>query len=1165
MPYTIPEDIIDQIYQSSEIRSLILNRLHHFRETLIDLAPAHKSAFKVAFGVWDFSRWGLRMMGDEDDPYYLDGQIDRTAWDDAGISAVTPPNRSYLRDPDQLKSSWSAYLKQVFPRALAELPKKGHHLNFRKSMPFDTATFDEAVVFPFANYNHMPFFSWGGYKLFLAVFFKESGNEKDLVAMIDGFETQNKALSIAWEHFETQLFERAFFQSCFRFDLDIPQSLLISLLSIYRPIIAWIDGPEGRHVLSFGKTADGYKYYISETEGGEEYYGVTQRKSLRGTKREGDIRVDYGVKLAKGILMPDHLNKGDWSFFLLNVPEILPGHTLNIIIPAYTPGGSHEHLKEQREEVVDRLLRMRETLRYLFVHAQLIHDWGRDSLNAHTKAAIAAIMGRNMSHNLGSHAIGYVAAEFAQYTQHDMVRLLSYIQKRMDFIAQISTSPPSWCLSLPWNDEISDFPRRYKDESKPNRPKWKDEPLDPSSAQAVGEKPYAVLSDFARQFGLLDNIARSDNSRYRPSKEIEEMSANGGKLRPLKLSIRVNCAKATAKGTPPVFYPDIPHGQIGAHALYSILENLLRNAAKYGAGKAEPLEFSVNIRNRWNEHSGNPRHSEWQHEFYQVAVSDNQPLTGSVADAVKLRDQLNAYLEMPIINRATAELEAGQWGMKEIKICAAYLRLIAQEDIDRKFDHFKSRSTLSRSSYAPGKEPPLVEVTMRRIAKNKFVLDTIFYLLRAKEALFVGTLQPDDKAKFESAGIEFWLWQKMQKHIEEGGALRHQFLVLSGGITTSRWKWIEENLDALPYRIFIVGEGEFSEETPQRVQRNARRLSLSGFEDKTEPHQWHGHLWDVWCERYGDGELLVRWSGDFQGHVPGLIRWIDQSPSQGESAEQHASQHAKDYVYDHRKNAHDATKADSPGQTLYSHARFHESLDNGPAKSLLDEVGKAGLDDLSGKSRVALRRLLEASAISVAILDERIFERADETPQGIGTGGYETRPDDTDRLTFGKAWRKRGVHLLDHGYDQIQTSKGETLPARVGSKGLFAQMPLPGIDDKQVREGLYDVLVVHQGVLDKLRNQSQELKEQTGREGDIEECWDRLRDRARVVVIDTGRGKPPEATRLGLRWLEFSNLSEAVFSGGKLQLATLLFALQAKGGEAKPGAPRRGQTETAKR
>ncbi len=68
-----------------------------------------------------------------------------------------------------------------------------------------------------------------------------------------------------------------------------------------------------------------------------------------------------------------------------------------------------------------------------------ILEWGRLTRKQGTKAAATAIMGRNMSHNIGSHVLHYLSQKDKYY---------SYIQSRVDFIAEIAMSEPLWTVSM---------------------------------------------------------------------------------------------------------------------------------------------------------------------------------------------------------------------------------------------------------------------------------------------------------------------------------------------------------------------------------------------------------------------------------------------------------------------------------------------------------------------------------------------------------------------------------------------------------------------------------------------------------------------------------------------------------------------------------------------
>jgi len=319
------------------------------------------------------------------------------------------------------------------------------------------------------------------------------------------------------------------------------------------------------------------------------------------------------------------------------------------------------------------------------------------------RSAVAAIMGRNMSHNIGSHAVWHIAQMGLQRYESEVNRFLLYLQKRMDFIAQVSTSPPSWCMTMKWN----------------------------------GTDESSLMMGFTEQKCLLDNIAWSYKVRYcdfwfrDPNIQNDE-----------KPEIRLKIQQCSP---PEDIAVDIPHGQIGAQAFYTILENLIRNTAKYGdrTRAAEnaylPLEFTVKIEEEWDDLGKG-----WKKNYYRVLIRDNWETSQETVE------KLNDALAEPIVDPETGELKPGNWGMKEIKICAGYLRMLRPEEIDDKYQEWKGGSS---------SEPPLIEAKLTNSeweeVRNSGHLTYILYLLRPKKALLVGkfsNIEVENRTKPKNTG-----------------------------------------------------------------------------------------------------------------------------------------------------------------------------------------------------------------------------------------------------------------------------------------------------------------------------------------------------------------------------------------------------------------------------
>jgi len=60
---------------------------------------------------------------------------------------------------------------------------------------------------------------------------------------------------------------------------------------------------------------------------------------------------------------------------------------------------------------------------------------------------------------------------------------------------------------------------------------------------------------------------------------------------------------------------DIPHGQIGVQAFYTLIENIIRNTAKYRTDKESELIITMTIKE--------PESDSWKSRYYEVVVEDN--------------------------------------------------------------------------------------------------------------------------------------------------------------------------------------------------------------------------------------------------------------------------------------------------------------------------------------------------------------------------------------------------------------------------------------------------------------------------------------------------------------------------------------------------------------
>ena len=799
-------------------------------------------------------------------------------------------------------------------------------------------------------------------------------------------------------------------------------------------------------------------------------------------------------------------------------------------------------LSQKTFDEVDDLIKFADSLLRRFQDNFISLRWLELSREASLRSAIAAIMGRNMSHNLGSHALGYLA-EQKTFDASQTRAFFRYVQKRMDFIAQISTAPPSWGLSLPLN--------------------WKEK-----ESGGGTECTDSVLWKFCDNEYLLDNIVRADDVRFKEPGPKE-----------YRLTLDVSLPSQGADNSKVVFNADIPHAQIGAHALYSILENIVRNAAKYRSQKEADLNLCIELHEEWPDHwkTDNSRrsHKYWQDELLQVIIH-HEGETGQEAAAA-----LNEYLAREIVNRATGELESGQWGMKEMKICAAYLRMVRQEDIDSHFLEYRAGNGIA---------PPIIEVVWghpHQVSLKKDdeesterrPLHTTFYLLKPKDLLVIDgerakKINNDEalRKEFMRQGVEFWALQgqvdALRGRLQAGFRLRHQIMVLRIATFEEKdWEWLSANLNALPCRLLLHGnKEEVPEGYREKIKNIAEFIEKMPDEDNDilgrDPEHWRLTVWNCWVQkRYGTRHstglpIYIRWErGDHDDRkvesLDGIVRLVSQSIESTDGAkrsfgddgqeitdEELAGAIVFDHVGDVNLEKEPASGKDKPGYRVYDKSRFHESLDEGSpgrniASGIIEDIGTDGSGTLKFPSRLMLRRLQEASVMTVGILDERLYESCQhESQKSMGAGKYVNIP-------LQEAWRRRGVYFLNHHEFLSEAPKGgfNTLDIRDDFDDLIQD----GLLQEKGEHHYYDCLIVHEGLIEKWLT----THSANGQKSHWIDLRKILRSRARYLIITTGRGRPKTAEKHGWRWVEFSNLSDKIQHASKLQLVELLLAVKA--------------------
>ena len=194
---------------------------------------------------------------------------------------------------------------------------------------------------------------------------------------------------------------------------------------------------------------------------------------------------------------------------------------------------------------------------------------------ANIKSAVGTIMSRNGSHNIGSHVLASLTHNVV--TMPDDRVLYQYIQHRMDYIATATTDFPSWTYSTRF---VGGLIREFLSQHHLLEYISKSEGLrafkfqDPNNAGDGRFNQNKTIRLHVRRFGygLPNDINEVSFIEY--SKEKDDIRKS--------LQHDVDVA--------------LPGGVIGGHAFFTILENLIRNAAKHGwAAKKDADQKKTNL------------------------------------------------------------------------------------------------------------------------------------------------------------------------------------------------------------------------------------------------------------------------------------------------------------------------------------------------------------------------------------------------------------------------------------------------------------------------------------------------------------------------------------------------------------------------------------------
>jgi hypothetical protein len=344
------------------------------------------------------------------------------------------------------------------------------------------------------------------------------------------------------------------------------------------------------------------------------------------------------------------------------------------------------------------------------------------SMQESLKSAVSAIMTRNMSHNLGSHYLHYTKSHLEQLANRGgnfgpdirgAARVMGYMQGRMDYLATLVSMDryPYGCVNFKSQifDEltIDDFSKRHfekdiisndevrnvivllkrlqREDNKSKIVKANLESLYELSKKALTNKSHNRTTNF-----LLTNLILSENFT-RPS-ILDDNSSSNSDLKMINLQVLLDLKDEDEESYTKIFTGSLakkddeetvkrklseinialPGGVMSSHAFFNIVENFIRNSAKYlqsDFSKNGDLTITIKIA----EINGH----------YEFTLFDNKQNANKVQPNTtnSLLENLTSKIrELHVLDNNNA-LDKKDKGFKEMLFSALWLRSYTYQNI----------------------------------------------------------------------------------------------------------------------------------------------------------------------------------------------------------------------------------------------------------------------------------------------------------------------------------------------------------------------------------------------------------------------------------------------------------------------------------------------------
>ena len=828
-------------------------------------------------------------------------------------------------------------------------------------------------------------------------------------------------------------------------------------------------------------------------------------------------------------------------------------------------------------QITDTITLISESKRFFGQFLQENSPLLRVFADALTRSAVAAVMARNMSHNIGSHVspratidaidqrLNELSGALTEAPQDDSQRLLiirtlrkkldEYGQKKADFLAEITTEPLTTSKTsrffkeviLPFASNTLLLDTLCANEAL--RYRSVDQPSVLLRCRYKGREVFATFAESAAlslpstcQYVYPDRLPYTLFPVLQPDEEITP-----------KRALQVFRTQFYDGSDFEDFDVELP-GPLGEFAFFALLENLFRNSAKHNRNvfsrpESPPkLEMSVDV-------------AENSPQTYRITIYDNvtDPDSEGFDGETPLWKRIERLVRTPLID-ADGQLRKSAWGIAEARICATLL----------------SGSTDFVNAMPLSVERLLDDSGTPRLAYS-------FDMMKPKKICAIVRRQIGETRieELKAAGIYVFPDVKAARaHINsaQDSAASFRFFVVDCEAANCDCMGISDFIHELPFRRIITHRTSCGKLT-EMIEQRALHVAGSDpdwYSSTAELEQW---CWRTWADRWlrvGDGKNEPA----MEVHV-----YLDQELKEKQTAEWKAagerfSRSPENSAVRLRIWGNDHTgwvppTSEVPRLFLDRHVNLLSNVLHYAGKLLDDD--KCILLDKNNSDFLKLFQpafpedlqfwtlpyeLAEACSLRIAVIDERLAESAvrvldegklrDYVYDGTRRTPMPPAPCIWHAAFAANVFISTHLHVTYRGRTFSGPLHGSSFRGREESakQGRVAVPYFELVSDGEVSarwsadlasapthsmERPLDLLIIHQGILDTIERECNYSGS---------EFLDNLKSKIPFLVVDSGRGMPPNLSE-NAKFLPFSLLQDYVgdMRTSKFNLTQVLMSL----------------------